>query len=347
MIYPWQQDDWQRLQQFRERLPHAILFHGQEGSGKVHFAENFAQSVLCERPTIDALACGVCEACGWFSQYSHPDYRRVRPEVLDAEDAESSAETDEEPVGKKTASARNPSKEIRIDQIRALATFMNVSTHRAGLRVVLLYPAEALNGASANALLKTLEEPPPNSLFLLISHRYDRLLPTIRSRCQSFALGLPDSKAATTWLEQQGLTDADKWLAEQGGAPISALAAAQSDDEDGQEELIAQFARPDMAKALVVAERLQKVSLTSLVSCQQRWYYDLFLIKLTGKVRYYPRHEKTLLALAKQIALHRLQQALRDAGERRAVSDHSLSARLFIENMLLDYVRLFSPEMAT
>jgi len=160
-------------------------------------------------------------------------------------------------------------------------------------------------------------------------------------------LGMADSKAATTWLEQQGLTDADKWLAEQGGAPISALAAAQSDDEDGQEELIAQFARPDMAKALVVAERLQKVSLTSLVSCQQRWYYDLFLIKLTGKVRYYPRHEKTLLALAKQIALHRLQQALRDAGERRAVSDHSLSARLFIENMLLDYVRLFSPEVAT
>lgn len=345
MIYPWQQDDWQRLQQYRERLPHAILFHGQEGSGKVHFAENFAQSVLCERPTIDALACGACEACGWFSQYSHPDYRRVRPEVLYAEDAESSAETDEEPAGKKTASSRNPSKEIRIDQIRALATFMNVSTHRAGLRVVLLYPAEALNGASANALLKTLEEPPPNSLFLLISHRYDRLLPTIRSRCQSFALGLPDSKAATKWLEQQGLTDADKWLAEQGGAPISALAAAQSDDEDGQEELLAQFARPDMAKALVVAERLQKVSLSSLVSCQQRWLYDLFLIKLTGKVRYYPRHEKTLLALAKQIALHRLQQALRDAGERRAVSDHSLSARLFIENMLLDYVRLFSPEV--
>ncbi len=345
MIYPWQQDDWQRLQQYRERLPHAILFHGQEGSGKVHFAENFAQSVLCERPTIDALACGACEACGWFSQYSHPDYRRVRPEVLDAEDAESSAETDEEPAGKKNASSRNPSKEIRIDQIRALATFMNVSTHRAGLRVILLYPAEALNGASANALLKTLEEPPPNSLFLLISHRYDRLLPTIRSRCQSFALGLPDSKAATKWLEQQGLTDADKWLAEQGGAPISALAAAQSDDEDGQEELLAQFARPDMAKALVVAERLQKVSLSSLVSCQQRWLYDLFLIKLTGKVRYYPRHEKTLLALAKQIALHRLQQALRDAGERRAVSDHSLSARLFIENMLLDYVRLFSPEV--
>jgi DNA polymerase-3 subunit delta' len=68
-------------------------------------------------------------------------------------------------------------------------------------------------------------------------------------------------------------------------------------------------------------------------------------MKLTGKVRYYPRHATSLLSLAKQIPLTRLQQALRDAGERRAVSDQSLSARLFIENMLLDYVRLFSPEV--
>ena len=94
MIYPWQQEDWQRLQQFRTRLPHAMLLHGQEGSGKVDFAENFAKSLLCERPTMEAFACGECEACGWFSQYSHPDYRRVRPEILDAEDAESSAESD-------------------------------------------------------------------------------------------------------------------------------------------------------------------------------------------------------------------------------------------------------------
>lgn len=344
MIYPWQQEDWQRLQQLRTRLPHAILFHGQEGSGKVNFAENFAQSMLCERPTIDALACGECEACGWFNQYSHPDYRRVRPEVLDAEEAESAAESEEEPAAKKGASARNPSKEIRIEQIRSLATFMNVSTHRAGLRVVVLYPAEALNGPSANALLKTLEEPPPNSLFLLISHRYDRLLPTIRSRCQSFALGLPAPEHARKWLAQQGVDDAAKWLAEQGGAPLSALSASQSDDEEGQEELLTQFSRPDSALALIVAERLQKIPLSSLVACQQRWLYDLFLIKLTGQVRYYPRHEKILSALAKKISSYRLQQALRDAGERRAVSDHPLSARLFIENMLLDYVRLFSIE---
>src|ERR1035437_3902510 len=82
-IFPWQETAWQQLQQMRERLPHAILLHGMEGIGKTHFAESFAQSLLCESPVAGGHACGECASCGWFVQYSHPDYRRVRPEVLD------------------------------------------------------------------------------------------------------------------------------------------------------------------------------------------------------------------------------------------------------------------------
>jgi DNA polymerase-3 subunit delta' len=94
-----------------------------------------------------AHACGVCASCNWFSQSNHPDYRRVRPEVLEDEPGE-----DDSGEEKKTAKAsKAPSKDIKIDQIRALADFMNVSTHRSGLRVVMLYPAEALNTAAANA----------------------------------------------------------------------------------------------------------------------------------------------------------------------------------------------------
>ena len=180
LIYPWQQKAWQQLQHLRTRLPHAILFHGAEGTGKLAFVEKFAQSLLCESPLHNGHACGTCAACGWFLQYGHPDYRRVRPEVLDEGDADENTASDEEPIAKKSAtSTRNPSKDIRIEQVRSLATFMNVSTHRSGLRVVLLYPAEALNSASANALLKTLEEPPSDTIFLLISHRPERLRPTI------------------------------------------------------------------------------------------------------------------------------------------------------------------------
>jgi DNA polymerase-3 subunit delta' len=84
-IYPWQQDAWRQLQQLRERMPHAILFHGAGGIGKADFIEAFAQALLCESVQADGQACNVCASCGWFAQHNHPDYRRVRPEALDDE----------------------------------------------------------------------------------------------------------------------------------------------------------------------------------------------------------------------------------------------------------------------
>ncbi len=344
-LYPWQNPDWQRWQQMRERLPHAILFHGAEGIGKVAFAEHAAQSLLCERPDVEAHACGECPSCGWFAQYSHPDFRRVRPEVLDAEEEEASPEAEESST-KKSSASKTPSRDIRIEQVRSLATFMNVSTHRAGLRVVMLYPAEALNAASANALLKTLEEPPPSTVFLLVTHRIDRLLPTILSRCRQFPLHLPAADASLRWLESQQVGNAARWLAEQGGAPLAALAAAEGEFAEAQEEWLSHLAHPDAATALVVAERLQKVALSQLVAWQQRWLYDLLALKLAGRVRYYPHHRKSLETLAARLSADSLQQALRDAGSRRAVSEHPLAARLFIEDMLLDYARLMQPPRA-
>lgn len=340
-IYPWQEHDWQQLQQLRARLSHAILFHGAEGTGKIAFAEQFAQSLLCDTPDSAGHACGSCDACGWFTQYSHPDYRRVRPEVLEQGDADEAGEG-EEASTKKSASSKTPSKDIRIEQVRSLATFMNVSTHRAGLRVVVLYPAEALNAASANALLKTLEEPPPGTVFILVAHRIERLLPTILSRCRKIALGMPAVPAALSWLQALGVQDADRWLAEQGGAPLAALAASQAELAPERDALLGLLAKPDAASALAVAERLQKTPLSQLVSWQQRWLYDLFSVKLSATVRYYPRHQKALTALAARVPVARLQQALRDAGGRRAVADHPLSARLFIEDMLLDYAAIFN-----
>lgn len=337
-LYPWQYRDWQQLQQMRERLPHAILFHGAQGTGKVAFAEHVAASLLCERPADEGQACGECDSCGWFAQYGHPDYRRVRPDALETDDVDDALEG-EEVSGKK--SSKTPSKDIRIEQVRALATFMNVSTHRSGLRVVLLYPAEALNAASANALLKTLEEPPPDTVFLLVSHRIDRLLPTILSRCRKIGLSSPRHDEAITWLKAQGVDNAERWLAEQGGAPLAALEAAQGGAGPEKDELLAHLAKPDSVNPLIVAERLQKAPLSQLVAWQQRWLYDLLSLKLGGRVRYFPHQQKVLSSLASRVSAERLQQALRDAGERRAVSDHPLSARLFIEHMLLQYSGLF------
>ena len=135
---------------------------------------------------------------------------------------------------------------------------MNMSTHRQGKRVVMLYPAEALNEASANALLKTLEEPPPETVFLLVSNSLDRLLPTILSRCRKFVMGSPRREQALPWLQAEGVADAEAWLAEQGGAPLAAQEMAHSELRAPIDELLVHLATPGTEGALKTAERLRK-----------------------------------------------------------------------------------------
>lgn len=336
-LYPWQQAAWNDLQQMRARLPHAILFHGPAGTGKSDFLEAFAQALLCENPRPDGHACEACASCGWFAQHNHPDYRRVRPEALEDDLPAEGEEGDGEGKTKSAKSAKAPSKEIKIEQIRNLADFMNISTHRQGLRVVVLYPAEALNMPASNALLKTLEEPPPGTVFLLASNGLDRLLPTILSRCRKFALPMPSHDEALAWLEAQGVPDADSWLREQGGAPLAALAESTGGSREDMDALLAFLARPAPDGALRIAERLAKAELPALVAWTQRWLYDVFSYKLSGRLRYYPRYQKEVAALAGRVQAAGLLRAIKALNERRAVADHPLSAKLFVEDMLLEY----------
>ncbi|MFS0753933.1 DNA polymerase III subunit delta' [Noviherbaspirillum sp. 1P10PC] len=336
---PWQVEAWSQVMQMRERFPHAVLLHGPQGVGKTQFAEQLAQALLCEAPLPDGHACGQCLACGWFAQYAHPDYRRVRPESMEDAGAvdDAGAET-----GKAAKAEKGVSKEIRIEQIRALANFINVSTHRSGRRVVLLYPAEALNAIAANALLKTLEEPPPATVFLMVSHNIDRLLPTIVSRCRKVPLPMPGAAQALAWLQAQGAAEAESWLAEQGGAPLAALAQSQAGSRDAVETLLAHLAKPAADAALKTADQLQKSSPADITAWLQRWLYDVFSVKFSGKIRYYPKHRREIDALAKRADANKLLAVMKSMNERRAIADHPLSPKLFIEDMLLDYSTVFA-----
>jgi DNA polymerase-3 subunit delta' len=148
---------------------------------------------------------------------------------------------------------------------------------------------------------------------------------------------MPDHAAATAWLNEQGLVDADSWLREQGGAPLAALAQSETGNRDEMETLLQLLARPSVEGALKTAEKLSKTPLSLLVSLQQRWLYDVFSYKLSGSIRYYPRYHKELAALAGKVHTSNLMRAIKSANERRATSDHPLSPKLFVEDMLLDY----------
>ncbi|ALP62993.1 DNA polymerase III subunit delta' [Paraburkholderia caribensis] len=350
MIYPWQTDDWNRLQQLRAHWPHALLLHGQAGIGKLRFAQHLAQGLLCESALPDGQPCGTCAACTWFKQGNHPDYRIVLPEALAAEAGFTSAAADEKAEkagadadegGKKT---RTPSKEIKIEQVRALLDFCGVGSHRGGVRVVVLYPAEALNVAAANALLKTLEEPPAGVVFLMVSARIDRLLPTIISRCRQWPMTTPSSQAATAWLAQQGVDDAPGLLAEAGGAPLAALALASDENRPLRDWTLKQLAAGPNCDAFACGETLQKLPVPLVLGWLQRWMYDLLAqstVGASGTPRYFPAASAALSRCASQADANGFARFMRTVTRQRAVENHPLNARLVFEELFLGYRDLF------
>jgi len=329
-IFPWLQPTWRELQRRRTALPHALLIQGRSGLGKTALARTFAQALLCESIAADGLPCGVCQACRWFEQGNHPDFRQVEPEAL----SESTA-AEGEPAAKASAA---PSRQIRIDQIRELQDFLTIGTHRGGFRVILVRPAEAMNAATANALLKSLEEPPAGTVFLLVSSAPDRLLPTVRSRCQRVPVAAVSTPAAVEWLRGQGVKEPEAALKYAGDAPLEAVEEG-AEFGAARDAVIAAFARRD-ATALDLADACQGLPPPTVVGWLHKWVCDLAFAKRTGGVRYHVRQAPTVRTIAGSLGLLPLLRFERSLYAARAVAQHPLNARLFLEDLFLRYVRL-------
>ncbi len=203
--FPWHEQAWQYLVNRKnlDSLPHAILIGGMSGIGKFIFAKNFASLLLCQdKPA--ATPCGTCDACRLLQANNHPDLLVVQPE--------------------------EEGKIIKIDQIREVITDLNNTSHQGGYKILIIEPAELLNIAAANALLKTLEEPAPHVVIILVTSHPKMLSATIRSRCQLLSMAAPKYLAAEAWLKKQ-IPDADAalLLALAENAPLKALNLAKDD----------------------------------------------------------------------------------------------------------------------
>jgi DNA polymerase-3 subunit delta' len=191
------------------RLPHAVLITGRAGLGKGLFAEALAAGLLCQSPSGPARACGQCRSCGLLAAGAHPDLVRAEP-----------------------AEAGKP---IKVDQVRAVVGALALRAGLGGRKVALLLPADAMNRHAANALLKTLEEPPGDTVLLLVSHAPGRLPATVLSRCQRLVIAPPAAGPGQAWLEAQlpgaghARPAAARLLDLAGGAPLAALALARAD----------------------------------------------------------------------------------------------------------------------
>lgn len=197
-------------------LPHALLLCGPADLGKRALADTFVRARLCETPR-EAQACGSCRACRLLAAGTHPDRMRVTLEP-----------------NPRTGVMR---KEIVIDQIRGLSSHLAMASQLGGWQVAVIDPADAMNAASQNALLKTLEEPTPSSLIVLVADQPWRLSATIRSRCQRLDFAVPAAPEALAWLEARGVQNAASALAAAGGNPGAAWQLAERGGMDRRQEV--------------------------------------------------------------------------------------------------------------
>lgn len=332
-FYPWQRATAQRWLQQRERFAHAWLIHGLAGIGKTQFAKAGAAALLCEQPQ-SFLACGQCDACQWVQSGNHPDLRWVRP------DAVAAIENPDDP----TIDSKTPSKWLRVEQLRALTDWFNTATHRGGYRVAVLYPAEALNPVSSNALLKILEEPPTHTVFLLVADRYQQLLPTIISRCRRLPLSTPDHTTSLAWLQAQMVQTPEAWLAAAGGAPLAAYRLAQQMSKpypDWLEQLQNTLLKGQEQAIIALASEIEKEPATQWLTVLQRWYVDLLLACYGQPVRYYPDLQVSTQLLSQRSHALRLQQQWKWLLTQKQHSEHPLNAKLWVHTALERVIHSF------
>lgn len=322
--YPWLGAAWQRLLSTRENPAQALLLAGPRGVGKGALAQAWAQALLCEAPKPEGSACGQCPACHWFAAGSHPDFRLVTLQEKTSKEGE-------------VKMASN----IEVDQAREAVDFVQLSTYRAGFRVVLVNPADSLNLAAANALLKVLEEPPLNTVFVLVSDQPRRLLPTVRSRCTRLDVGLPAAESALQWLTGQQVDEAETLLALAGGAPLDALYWAEEARLDERRNMLEGLARPSQIDPVTTSERWKSVKPQLWHAVAYKWLEDLLAVRLHGNVQFNRDFAEALMKLGKQVDLSRLLALAKAHADSGRTLTHPLNRPLQQQAWLIQYRHLF------
>jgi DNA polymerase-3 subunit delta' len=318
MTAPWIQA---QLRQLLSQRGHAWLLHGPSGLGQYALGLGLAQAWLCDRPTADG-ACGQCESCHQVEVRAHTDLAVLMPETAMLELGWPLAEKAQAELDDKK---RKPSKEIRVDAMRDALEFAQRTSGRGRGKVVLVYPAERMNQVTANALLKTLEEPPGDVRFALATEAAHQLLPTIRSRCQGHTLAWPTEAEAGAWLQEQGVaaTAAGGLLRAAGGRPEDALRLHQA-GLDAQA-----WARWPKALARGDGSVLADWSPARVVESLQKLCHDLLAVQAGAEPRFFAAGD-----LPPPASLAALSGWWRDLAATYRTVEHPFNAGLMLEDLV-------------
>ena len=267
-VYPWQKNVWDALTGRFPKMGHGLLFYGKKGCGKDAFAQYFLTWILCQNRQLKNQPCGECGSCQWLKSDTHPNYVHIT--------------TDED--------NKKQNAKIKIDKIRDLQPFVQQTVD--GWRVVVIEPAEALNTASANALLKTLEEPGDRTVIILLAEHYLKLPATIRSRLQHFALDRISAEQAEAYL-QQNLPDADLQMQQllmnlSNQMPLQAIELARSEWINLRQDFVNDWQKLVKQKNMPMAIATKWNKALSFSDFSQMFEYllsDLICVKLNQAIK--------------------------------------------------------------
>jgi len=275
-IAPWIA---QQTRQLLAQRGHAWLLSGPSGLGQYSLALALVRAWLCERPS-EQGACGQCGSCHAIDVRTHADLCVLMPETVMIDLGWPLSEKAQSDIDDKK---RKASKEIRVDAMRDAVEFSQRTSARGRGKAVLVFPAERMNNVTANALLKTLEEPPGDVKFVLASESAHQLLPTIRSRCVGHSMVWPDEKNALTWLHGQGVApaQAEVMLRAAGGRPEDALLFLQSGrDPQGWIKLPKAIARGELGV-------FKDWSPAQVVDALHKLCHDVLAVKMGAAPRFF------------------------------------------------------------
>lgn len=319
--YSWQQTQWQYILTRKRsgNLPHALLFTGAAGLGKFDFANLVAAELLCTAN--QALPCGKCNGCALLAAKTHPDFFTLQPEEA--------------------------GKQIKIDQIRDLVAELNNTAQQGGYQVVIIEPADALNIAAANALLKTLEEPSAKVVIMLVTAKLELLLPTIRSRCQIITFKQPTKSQAKEWLQTQvkDAANIDLALTLTDFAPLQALELLQQNGLVVRQAFMQNLIALTQGKlnAIKFAADCNDYSLPQIINYLVALVGDLIKIKCTQASAIYNLDMLTALTpIAAKVSVMQLYDyhALLMLNMQHWQRKINLNQQMVLENLLLEWEKM-------
>lgn len=331
---PWLQA---QLQLLLSRRAHAILLSGPSGLGQYDLALALASAWLCQAPS-EQGACGHCASCHAISVRTHPDLCVLMPEVLSLA---LNWPLDEKVQNELDTKKRKPSKDIKVEAAREAVAFTQMTRSGGDTKVVLVYPAERMNSITANAMLKTLEEPVGQVRFILASEAADQLLPTLRSRCQNHTLVWPAFDEALAWLKLrvgEGRAAVDEQdlrvlLAAAGGRPDDVLARLR--DTDARQAAGHWRALPK-AVTRGDASALAGWAPAQAVEALQKLCHDVWALRLGAAPRYFDAADlgPVRAGSAGRAALYAMGSWSRELAASARSAEHPFNAGLMIEALV-------------